>query len=197
MRLWTPRPKMTKEDWKKLIPSLKRAADLAEGAAPERLNKVAKVWHDNERFLLCADLSSLRALACKLLLSDRATVRADQLRRQYGLQPLRVVSMPGPEEYRKAGLKMMRFPPSSGDLNPIENVWACLRHDLAQREQIDLENSVHLTAAQFRARASQILQSYSKPSKKDGGPSLLTKLIRGMPNRLAKCRRNKFGRCGK
>ena len=29
-----------------------------------------------------------------------------------------------PEKYRKHGLTLVRFPPSSGDCNPIETVWA-------------------------------------------------------------------------
>ena len=35
------------------------------------------------------------------------------------------------DEYKKFGLAARRFPPGSGDLNPIENVWAKLRKDLA------------------------------------------------------------------
>ena len=38
-----------------------------------------------------------------------------------------------PQEYKKAGLTSMNFPPNSGDLNPIETVWAQLRKDLAIR----------------------------------------------------------------
>ena len=36
-----------------------------------------------------------------------------------------------PDAYRRAGLEQTRFPPNSGDLNPIETVWARLRKDLA------------------------------------------------------------------
>ena len=39
-----------------------------------------------------------------------------------------------PQEYKKVGLMSMNFPPNSGDLNPIETVWAKLRKDLAVRE---------------------------------------------------------------
>ena len=53
LRLWTPRPKMTKQEWEAKVPGLKRAADTAEARAPERRTKRAKVWHDNEKFLLC------------------------------------------------------------------------------------------------------------------------------------------------
>ena len=65
-----------------------------------------------------------------------------------------------PAVYKKYGLKSVRFPPNSGDLNPIENVWAWLRRDLAKREQADLRNGVVLTIPQFRARAAQILHSF-------------------------------------
>ena len=37
------------------MPVLKRAVDVAEARAPERTVKRAKVWHDNEKFLLCPD----------------------------------------------------------------------------------------------------------------------------------------------
>ena len=39
-----------------------------------------------------------------------------------------------PNEYKKSGLVSIFFPPNSGDLNPIETVWARLRKDLAVRE---------------------------------------------------------------
>ena len=39
-----------------------------------------------------------------------------------------------PEMYKAHGSKLQRFHPSSGDLNPIETVWAWLRRDLAKRE---------------------------------------------------------------
>ena len=37
-------------------------------------------------------------------------------------------------EYHRHGLTAMRFPPGSGDLNPIENVWSKLKKGLAIRE---------------------------------------------------------------
>ena len=43
-----------------------------------------------------------------------------------------------PKEYKKAGLVSVNFPPNSGDLAPIETVWAELRKDLAIREFEDL-----------------------------------------------------------
>ena len=154
LRLWTPRPKMTKTDWMKYVPALKRAVDVAEARAPERATKRAKVWHDNERFLLC------------------------------------------PDTYRRSGLVQVRFPPNSGDLNPIETVWAWLRQDLAEREQQDLVAGRVLTVHMFKQRVAQLLRSYGVPQ--DGQTySPLEKLVRGMPRRLAKCRAEKFGRCGK
>ena len=90
----------------------------------------------------------------------------------------------------------VRFPPSSGDLNPIENVWAKLRKDLAIREFEDLKNDKVITTLQFKQRCSQLLTSYGyvKPGKKY---SYLENLIRGMPGRLLRCKENKYGNCGK
>ena len=154
LRLWTPKPKMTKAEWEARVPALKRAVDLAEARAPERTSQRAKVWHDNEKFLLCG-----------------AT-------------------------YKQSGLEMVRFPPNSGDLNPIETVWAWLRRDLAAREQEDLTAGHVLTVSTFRKRAAQLLNSYGVPA--DGqSHSSLQKLVRGMPRRLAECKKNKYGRCGK
>ena len=101
-----------------------------------------------------------------------------------------------PQEYKKAGLKSCNFPPNSGDLNPIETVWAKLRSDLAVREQADLGAGRVLTKQQFRARAAQLLQTYgvSQPGHQW---SYLQKLVRGMPKRLERCKQNGFGRCGK
>ena len=101
-----------------------------------------------------------------------------------------------PQTYKKHGLLQVRFPPNSGDLNPIETVWAELRKDLAAREQEDLSAGRVLTLAQFKQRAAHILNSYSVP-KEDQKLSYLTKLVRGMPKRLAKCTAKKYGRCGK
>ena len=101
-----------------------------------------------------------------------------------------------PEEYAKHGLVMNLFPPSSGDLNPVENVWSDLRQDLAVREFEDLKANRTLTVAQFRARASQILHSYSVP-KPGQTKSHLQKLVDGMPSRLARCKANNYGNCGK
>ena len=98
--------------------------------------------------------------------------------------------------YRKRGLTAMRFPPGSGDLNPIENVWGKLRKDLAIREFEDLKNDKVITTLQFKQRASQLLTSYGyvKPGKQY---SYLENLLRGMPKRLMRCKENKYGNCGK
>jgi hypothetical protein len=101
-----------------------------------------------------------------------------------------------PDTYRQHGMSLHRFPPCSGDLNPIETVWAWLRKDLAKREQADLSDKRDLAPQQFKQRCSQLLNSYSVP--KDGEQySRLQKLIRGMPKRLRKCKANSYGRCGK
>ena len=98
--------------------------------------------------------------------------------------------------YQKHSMSMSLFPPNSGDLNPIETVWAWLRRDLAQREFDDMSENRSLTTTQFRQRTTQILQSYEqvKPGQRY---SPLQKLVRGMPERLRKARANNYGRCGK
>ena len=68
-----------------------------------------------------------------------------------------------PSVFRKHGLKLVRFPPRSGDLNPIENVWARLRRDLSIREMEDLRVGKHSTAARCRRRVAQLLNSYAAP----------------------------------
>lgn len=154
LRLWTPTPKMRRVDWEAKVPALKRAVDAAEARGPERTTKRAKVWHDNEKFLLC------------------------------------------PSTYTANGLTQVRFPPNSGDLNPIETVWAKLRQDLAEREQEDLSQGRVLTKTQFKQRVAQLLSEYSAPAAGQAH-SFLSKLVRGMPKRLAKCRARRYGRCGK
>ena len=98
--------------------------------------------------------------------------------------------------YRQQGMHMENFPPNSGDLNPIETVWAWLRKDLAARELEDLDVRRVLTATQFRQRINQILTCYEQP-KPGQRFSPLQKLVRGMPRRLRKARLNSYGRCGK
>ena len=69
------------------------------------------------------------------------------------------------EEYKARQLEVVNFPSNSGYLNPIETVWARLRKDMAVREREDLMQRKTLTTAQFRARAAQLLQSYSVVKK--------------------------------
>ena len=73
---------------------------------------------------------------------------------------------------------------------------ARLRKDLATREQADLAAKRVLLKKQFRARAAQLLQSYAVVATGQQW-SYLQKLVRGMPNRLHKCKLNTYGRCGK
>ena len=92
-----------------------------------------------------------------------------------------------PEMYKARGLKLQRFPPNSGDLNPIETVWAWLRRDLAKREQSDYVVRREISISQFKQRAAQLLQSYGE--KKSGEKhSPLEKLVRGMPKKLHACK---------
>ena len=151
LRLWTPRPKMTKEEWAAKVPALKRAVDTAHES---HRHVRAKVWHDGEKFLQ------------------------------------------QPDVYKRHGLALVRFPPNSGDLNPIETVWAWLRRDLALREQDDFAANRQLSVAQFRQRAAQILKGYeARAPGQQWSP--LEKLVRGMPRRLARCKARRYGRCGK
>ena len=151
MMEWTPRPKMTKAEWAARIPNIKRSVDHADET---RRNVRAKVWHDNEKFLL------------------------------------------QPGAYKQHGLEMKCFPPNSGDLNPIETVWAWLRRDLALREQEDFASKRILTAKQFRMRVAQLLRTYEIPAPGQEW-SRLAKLVRGMPKRLHRCKAKRYGRCGK
>ena len=48
LRLWTARPKRTKDEWAKETQALRRAIDQAGEIAAD---KKAKVWMDNEKFL--------------------------------------------------------------------------------------------------------------------------------------------------
>ena len=101
-----------------------------------------------------------------------------------------------PAVYKRAGFQSVRFPPNSGDLNPIETVWARLRHDLSAREMEDLKEGRTLSTGQFKLRVSQLLTSYSERRAGERF-NYYERLLRGMPTRLAKCRANKFGPCGK
>ena len=101
-----------------------------------------------------------------------------------------------PKAYKKAGLVSFNFPPNSGDLNPIETVWAKLRKDLAAREFEDLKAGKVISTTTFKQRVSQLLNSYSLPGPGEK-QSFLEKLVHGMPKRLEKCKKNKYGPCGK
>ena len=101
-----------------------------------------------------------------------------------------------PQVYASHGLTMKCFPPNSGDLNPIETVWAWLRTELARREMSDLDTGKTISAQQFRQRASQILQSFEVPRPGER-LSRLERLIAGMPKRLAQCKANCYGKCSK
>ena len=63
-------------------------------------------------------------------------------------------------------------------------------------EALVCEPPLQIGEAQFRQRAAQILNSYPQPEPGQRH-SYLQKLVRGIPARLAKCKKNKFGRCGK
>ena len=101
-----------------------------------------------------------------------------------------------PKEYKKAGLTSMNFPPNSGDLNPIETVWAKLRKDLAAREFEDLKTGRVISKTAFKQRVAQLLTSYATPGPGEQH-SFLEKQVRGMPGRLERCKKNKYGPCGK
>ena len=71
-----------------------------------------------------------------------------------------------------------------------------MRRELAFREQSDLDQDLMLTLSQFKQRVAQILNVFSVAG--EGEPcNFLQKLVRGMPKRLAKCKRQRYGRCGK
>ena len=101
-----------------------------------------------------------------------------------------------PQVYANHSLTMKCFPPNSGDLNPIETVWAWLRTELARREMSDLDMGKTISAQQFRQRASQILHSYAVADA-DTGTSYLQRLVAGMPRRPKRMWDNDWGSCGK
>ena len=71
-----------------------------------------------------------------------------------------------------------------------------MRKDLAIREFEDLKMNKLISVTTFKQRVSQILTSYS--TKGPGEQySYLEKVIRGMPKRLERCKRLKYGPCGK
>ena len=101
-----------------------------------------------------------------------------------------------PVAYKRAGLVSVRLPSNSGDFNPIETVWARLRSDLAKREFEDLKAGRVLTVAQFKQRSAELLHSYGIKGPGETH-SYLERLVRGIPGRLARCKANRYGPCGK
>ena len=72
------------------------------------------------------------------------------------------------------------------------------QRDLAKLVQEDFSQKPRrlLTESQFKARVAYLLNACSQ--MKDGQDySSVEKLVRGMPKRLAKCKNNLYGRCGK
>ena len=65
-----------------------------------------------------------------------------------------------------------------------------------KRDMEDLHAGRHITVTQYRQRVGQLLASYTVPMEGQEY-SFLQRLVRGMPRRLAKCRANRFGPCGK
>ena len=62
-------------------------------------------------------------------------------------------------------------------------------------EMADLKAGRWLSVCHYKCRASQILTSYSFPQSGEC-MSYLSRLLRGMPRRLAKCKANGYGPCG-
>ena len=71
-----------------------------------------------------------------------------------------------------------------------------MRRDFALREFEDLKHDKIITTHQFKQRVAQLLLSYSLKNPGEEY-SYLEKLVRGMPARLLKCKKNKYEPCGK
>ena len=70
LRLWTPTPKMTKEEWAALVPSVRAAVVEAYGCdVPSR----PWVWHDHERFLQCPQEYKKHGWLCNVSRPTAAT----------------------------------------------------------------------------------------------------------------------------
>ena len=69
-----------------------------------------------------------------------------------------------PAGYRKPGMQLVNFLTNSGDLNPIETVWARLRLDLAKLAQKGFAKQprVFLPVAQLKVQATTLLAPYAK-----------------------------------
>ena len=83
----------------------------------------------------------------------------------------------------------------SGPKNQKQLSILSVRKHLAVREFEDLKLDRIITVQQFKQRVAQILHSYSLKGPGEEYP-YLEKLVRGMPKRLERCRKNKFGPCG-
>ena len=101
-----------------------------------------------------------------------------------------------PNLYKKNRMSSVKIAPNSGDFNPIEVVWARLCRDLAVREIADLKAGRCLSVCQYKRWASQTLTSYSVPQCGES-MSYLSRLLRSLPCRLATCKANWYGPCGK
>ena len=64
----------------------------------------------------------------------------------------------------------------------------------AQFEAVKHDKTI--TAHQFKQRVAQILFSYSLKGPGEEH-SYLERVVRGMPARLLRCKKNKYGPCGK
>ena len=71
-----------------------------------------------------------------------------------------------------------------------------MRKELAKKEMADIDEGRSLNASELRRRAAQILHSFEVPKQRER-LSRLQKLIEGMPQRMADCRANQYGRCKK
>ena len=96
----------------------------------------------------------------------------------------------------RQGFAPFRLMPNNGDFNPIETVWAQLRKDFAKRKFEDFKHDTNIIAQHFKQRLAQILHSYDLESSGEEH-SYLGKQVQGIPARLSKCRKNKYGPCGK
>ena len=68
--------------------------------------------------------------------------------------------------------------------------------DLAVQEMEDLQAGRFVGTCQYKRRASLILMSYGIPQAGES-ISYLSRLVRGMPRRLTKCKANRYGPCDK
>jgi hypothetical protein len=110
-------------DWGNFLPSKKTWV----GSARRRALECLPADVDNETFLNQPGLGRA-AMPSRVASQPRANVWHDHET---------FLNQPG--VYRKSGMCSVEFPPNSGDLSPIETVWARLRRDLSVREMADLQ----------------------------------------------------------